>query len=198
MQIILPRVVKLKHLHCYSLWLVCEISSNDIFSPMHDIPNIQFTWIRIMITTRRRKIAEKNTLSLGMRLRVYHTASIQCPVCVPVGGGLVLQLKCYGTPLLPASSPSPAWDVSRCEVGRDPLFRLNTCVCAMYDYCRCSGRGSVAVRAAVRAGSVYNFTLGGMIARPWILTHDINRPIIISQIMCKSCFSPWSHTAGVF
>ena len=79
----------------------------------------------------------------------------------------MLQLKCYGAPLLPASSPSPAWDVSRCEVGRDPLFRLNMCVCAMYDYCRCSGRGSVAVRAVPRAArDRYNFTLGGMIARP--------------------------------
>ena len=63
-------------------------------------------------------------------------------------------LKCYGAPLLPASSPSPAWDVSRCEVGRDPLFRLNTCDCAMYDYCRCSGRGSVAVRAVRGIGII--------------------------------------------
>ena len=52
MQIILPRVVKLKHLYCYSLWLVGEISSNDFFFKCYDIPNVQFPWIKIMIATK--------------------------------------------------------------------------------------------------------------------------------------------------
>ena len=78
---------------------------------------------------------QKYFISRDARLPT-HTASIQFPVMRACGGGgLVLQLKCYGAPLLPASSPFPAWDISRCEVGRDPLFRLNTCVCAMYDHC---------------------------------------------------------------
>ena len=81
----------------------------------------------------------------------------------------MLRLKCYGAPLLPASSPSPAWDVSRCEVGRDPLFRLNTCVCAMYDHCTLQrsrvSRGDAA-RAVRGVGIISVFTLGGMIARP--------------------------------
>ena len=77
----------------------------------------------------------------------------------------MLQLKCYGAPLLPASSPSPAWDVSRCEVGRDPLFRLNTCVFAL---CMITAGAAVAgqSRSARSARDRYNFTLGGMIARP--------------------------------